>query len=343
MGSEDTRKASVLVYRHRHGEDISLHDTPELALRAAAEIVADYYKELPGGRSDIMAMIAAGNYAEALDAWNDGQLSSSDPERIEISEDVVVQAGHLETRAGRGWAAFVAKLPAHAGWRASWEFPGFVMWSKPGHDYILCATPDYHEDGKIAIEVQNRENGRHVEIEGVDDIDWPVSGRTPESYMERIPAMLDLVAALRRDPTYDMVQGGDIFDNVVKAMQNAEEAGGPEGDSYIALMERIAAEATKRAATFRAQREVKLAPMCPKCTSTGTDDIEIRETYSAYHHVVEVDEHGKLAVRNALATGCPSEHFDDGKSDYVATCRSCLHEGTPESFGLGDPSEWDWV
>lgn len=43
-----------------------------------------------------------------------------------------------------------------------------------------------------------------------------------------------------------------IFDEVLAAMQNAEELGGPDAPDYCALMDAIAAEATRRAATCRA-------------------------------------------------------------------------------------------
>ncbi len=83
-------------------------------------------------------------------------------------------------------------------------------------------------------------------------------------------------------------------------------------------------------------------PKCPKCSTIATDDMEIRETFHGYHPVHGVKD-GRVEVQNALSVTCPSEHFDDGESDYEAHCRSCLHSGTPESFGLGDPSEWVWV
>ena len=44
----------------------------------------------------------------------------------------------------------------------------------------------------------------------------------------------------------------EIFGNVLASMQDAEELGSPEGAEYIALMERIAAEAQQRAANARA-------------------------------------------------------------------------------------------
>lgn len=43
----------------------------------------------------------------------------------------------------------------------------------------------------------------------------------------------------------------EIFQNVLAAMQPAEEIGGPSPDDYAALMDRIAAEASSRAVAAR--------------------------------------------------------------------------------------------
>jgi hypothetical protein len=92
------------------------------------------------------------------------------------------------------------------------------------------------------------------------------------------------------------------------------------------------------------------SPKCPKCGESV--DIQVKESYTAYHPVrsdlrpgrdSEIGTAGRVTLENALSTGCPSEHFNDGASDFKAHCRSCLHEGTVEDFGLGDPSEWEWV
>lgn len=83
-------------------------------------------------------------------------------------------------------------------------------------------------------------------------------------------------------------------------------------------------------------------PACPKCTTTATDDLEIRETFHGYHPVYGVAA-GRVEMQNALSVMTPSERFDDGEGDYIAHCRSCQHSGPPEAFGLGDPSEWVWV
>lgn len=45
-----------------------------------------------------------------------------------------------------------------------------------------------------------------------------------------------------------------IYTNALRAMQDAEEMGGPEGASYDALMHAIAAECEKRIAARRAAR-----------------------------------------------------------------------------------------
>jgi hypothetical protein len=42
-----------------------------------------------------------------------------------------------------------------------------------------------------------------------------------------------------------------IFEEVLEAMQNAEELGGPEGDHYMALMDAIIQEATERRDYYR--------------------------------------------------------------------------------------------
>ena len=43
----------------------------------------------------------------------------------------------------------------------------------------------------------------------------------------------------------------EIFQNVLAAMQPAEELQGPTGEEYLQLMERIGLEASTRAAVYR--------------------------------------------------------------------------------------------
>lgn len=81
---------------------------------------------------------------------------------------------------------------------------------------------------------------------------------------------------------------------------------------------------------------------CPKCGNEDPERVEIRETFSAYHPIGEFTA-GKLFVKNALATPCPSTQFDDGAGDYVVVCKECVHEDTPEAFGLPASNDWEWV
>lgn len=66
-------------------------------------------------------------------------------------------------------------------------------------------------------------------------------------------------------------EGGEIFASVVAAMQPAEEIHGPDGADYIALMEKIAAEATRRAQTYKATTYDAQAAVDaqPKSRATG--------------------------------------------------------------------------
>lgn len=51
-----------------------------------------------------------------------------------------------------------------------------------------------------------------------------------------------------------------IFENVLAAMQDAEEISGPEGADYVALMDQIASEARTRAVNARANLGLSAEP-----------------------------------------------------------------------------------
>lgn len=176
---------SVLLYKHRHGEDISVYATSEAAKHAALAIIADNLHELPvNARARIRAMLDdEGNGCtddDVIEAWHEAQAASSDCERLEISEDVTVESAD----------------------------------AKP-----------------------------------------------------------------------------------------------------------------------------EVTPRCPQCGESDVTNMEITETFTAYHPILRMSGGGAI-VENALGTGCPSEHFDDGQSNYGAHCRSCLHDGTLAEFNL-DISDWE--
>jgi hypothetical protein len=64
---------------------------------------------------------------------------------------------------------------------------------------------------------------------------------TPTLTYERVyePPIMQLIERLPSSARW-------IFEYVLEAMQNAEELGGPEGEDYLALMNAIIEEATRR-------------------------------------------------------------------------------------------------
>lgn len=91
-----------------------------------------------------------------------------------------------------------------------------------------------------------------------------------------------------------------------------------------------------------------LSPRCPQCNNEDVEELEITETYTAYHPIRSFTDSGdsgepELEIENALASRCPSEHFDDGAGDYRVHCRSCLHNGTPAEFRLPATAIWEWT
>lgn len=152
-----------------------------------------------------------------------------------------------DAEANQALVAALAALPAYNGWRAEWEYPGYLAFHRKGSPSVL-ATPDYHKRGQIACEVQYT-SGHEMPL---DSIAWPRDCRTPEGYMALMRPVLDGIAS-------PIVESSDeIFEAVMAAMQPAEEMGGPEGAQYVALMERIAHEAQRRANNARPREwEVK--------------------------------------------------------------------------------------
>lgn len=67
------------------------------------------------------------------------------------------------------------------------------------------------------------------------------------------PVRAAIAGATIRPPKLSTV-AGDIYSDVLVAMQGAEELGGPVGDDYVVLMQAISAEALARIANATAAR-----------------------------------------------------------------------------------------
>ena len=85
-------------------------------------------------------------------------------------------------------AAFVKELPAYKGWTPAWEYPGFLAFHRGG--LSVSCTPDYHLPGTIAIDVQRTDG---TIIGGGTDLAWPMTKRTPASFMKLMRPVLDAV------------------------------------------------------------------------------------------------------------------------------------------------------
>lgn len=85
--------------------------------------------------------------------------------------------------------ALVRALPAYNGWKAAWEYPGYLAFHRTGSDSVF-ATPDHNTRGEIAIDVQYPD-GRSTSR---PNIAWSRKGRTPEGFLALLAPVLDSIA-----------------------------------------------------------------------------------------------------------------------------------------------------
>lgn len=79
-------------------------------------------------------------------------------------------------------------LPKYNGWRAAYEYPGYIHYSHPDGDVVVCATSDFNGDGKLDIQIQTAAG--HSFDDGENN-PWPHEGRTAEKMFARIRPYLD--------------------------------------------------------------------------------------------------------------------------------------------------------
>ena len=81
----------LVIYKHKHGDDISCHSNADVALRHAAQIIVDNLDlnefKNRGTYLEIAKAINDGNFDTAMDLWGNHQYgSTSRNESIEIHE-----------------------------------------------------------------------------------------------------------------------------------------------------------------------------------------------------------------------------------------------------------------
>lgn len=87
-------------------------------------------------------------------------------------------------------------LEPYDGWRFTYEYPGYFCYSRPDLPFLVFFTPDWEDDGKLPIEVQDNDGGHHEEHSSVWDL--PHEGRTGQQLFDLVQPTLDKLAALPR-------------------------------------------------------------------------------------------------------------------------------------------------
>jgi hypothetical protein len=82
--------------------------------------------------------------------------------------------------------ALLAELPEYNGWSATYEHPGFINYSHPDSNVMVCACSDFNGDAKLDIQTAD---GRS--FDDGENAAWPHEGRTAEKMFARIRPYLD--------------------------------------------------------------------------------------------------------------------------------------------------------
>lgn len=93
MSTSNGKKVAVLIYKHRHGEDVTAHKTADGAERQVYAYMNLWMSEVPPSKvSAIKKAIRYKKLRDACDLWREAFDSNFDGiEMFEIHENVVVQ------------------------------------------------------------------------------------------------------------------------------------------------------------------------------------------------------------------------------------------------------------
>lgn len=82
----------------------------------------------------------------------------------------------------------VAALPEYNGWRAAYEYPGYIHYAHPENSVVVCASSDFNGAGKLDIQIQTTVGDSFDDGENEP---WPRAGRTAEKMFARLRPYLD--------------------------------------------------------------------------------------------------------------------------------------------------------
>jgi hypothetical protein len=81
-----------------------------------------------------------------------------------------------------------AALPTYNGWGAVYDYPGFINYTHPDTNIMVCASSDFNGDGKLDIQIQTTDGDSYDDGENEA---WPREGRTAEKLFARVRPYLD--------------------------------------------------------------------------------------------------------------------------------------------------------
>lgn len=101
------------------------------------------------------------------------------------------------------WGEFVDRIPEHAGWKAYWEYPGYIRWTHADLEFSVFATPDHSTDGRISVDLTS-DDGDLIASDITHEVAWDSRG-TPASYIEVMRPILDAVFEKFRSRKFEVL------------------------------------------------------------------------------------------------------------------------------------------
>lgn len=93
---------TVVLFTNKNGTEVSIYETADLAReKACTGIIEPFLSDVPGGGKAIGRLIKKGRYQEALDAWEETQIHTDMPDRIEFFDDLTVGTKPSEAKERR--------------------------------------------------------------------------------------------------------------------------------------------------------------------------------------------------------------------------------------------------
>lgn len=92
-------------------------------------------------------------------------------------------------------SAMCAELPEYNGWRATYEYPGYIFYHHPKTELCICISSDFNGQGMLDVQVHNPVTGWYDDgrgkTSGGGELPWPYEGRSAAKMFELVKPFLD--------------------------------------------------------------------------------------------------------------------------------------------------------